>query len=489
MAGDAAHRVGVVVVHLAAQHALAPRAALGRRDHLGDRLEAARAQQGQIDERRRAQAERPEDPLVAEAVEREAAHLLDRGAEQHEAEIAVERARAGGRLRLLALDRLVDVLLGAAAGDEVDAALALDLARCRGSTAARPAGRSVCASRWRKVTCVFPCTPKLWKKRVTRSSRPMLRSRTQQHHRGRGGERLGQRGDVEDRVLAHRRARRRPRACADQRRAGTRRVRRRSRARPRPERRRARPPRPSPARPRRSSRRRAPPRSRRRRRREPAGRARAAGSPRDGRRESRRPPGTARSAKKSRKTAAATSSGAGAVAVGERAEHDAGDALELPGEPELREHAIDAIRAARRRPRGTAPRRRSRRRTACRAARPATTGSRRRAGPSRRPRTTTSAIGSRQAASARPAASRRRAAARSRQSLGEIGRDHRSVQRDDAAALDQPAEERRHVAVADDELRMRARRAPDRGAAGAASCRSRRARTSRRRPRDHAAWR
>ncbi len=76
--GDAAHRVGVVVVHLAAQHLLAPRAALGRRDHLGHRFDAPRAQQGEVDESGAAQAERPEDALVAEAVERHAADFLDR---------------------------------------------------------------------------------------------------------------------------------------------------------------------------------------------------------------------------------------------------------------------------------------------------------------------------------------------------------------------------------------------------------------------------
>src|SRR5262249_22270537 len=69
MAGDAAHRVGVVVVHLAAQHALSPRAALGRGDHLGDRLELARPQHREIDERGRAQSERLEDLFLTVTVQ------------------------------------------------------------------------------------------------------------------------------------------------------------------------------------------------------------------------------------------------------------------------------------------------------------------------------------------------------------------------------------------------------------------------------------
>src|SRR5207244_10590510 len=72
------------------------------------------------------QAERPEDALVAEAVERHARDHLDQLAEQHEAQVAVHAARAGLVLGSLAVDLLVDPLLGAAAGEEVEPPLALD---------------------------------------------------------------------------------------------------------------------------------------------------------------------------------------------------------------------------------------------------------------------------------------------------------------------------------------------------------------------------
>ena len=91
MAGDAAHGVGVVVVHLAAQHALAPRAAFGRRDHVGDRLDAPRAQHATG--RRTTVARRPSGRKMRSWQKRssvDAADLLDQRAEQHEAEIAVD---------------------------------------------------------------------------------------------------------------------------------------------------------------------------------------------------------------------------------------------------------------------------------------------------------------------------------------------------------------------------------------------------------------
>src|ERR1041385_5944938 len=118
--GDAAHRVGVVVVHLAADDALAPRAVLGRRDHLVDRLEPPRAQLREIDERRRAQPDRLEDLVVAVAVERPAGDLLDGLAEENVAEVAVKRLGARHAQHLFAVNLLEDEVLGGAAGDEID---------------------------------------------------------------------------------------------------------------------------------------------------------------------------------------------------------------------------------------------------------------------------------------------------------------------------------------------------------------------------------
>src|SRR5262249_49711548 len=116
---DAAHRVRVLVVDLAAQDALAPRAALRRRDRVGDRLDALDADLRHVDERRRAQTERLEDARAAEAVERLAGARLHPLAQHHEAEVAVDRTRARRRLELLAVYLLEDPLLRLAARDEV----------------------------------------------------------------------------------------------------------------------------------------------------------------------------------------------------------------------------------------------------------------------------------------------------------------------------------------------------------------------------------
>src|SRR5207249_9583462 len=61
----------------------------------------------------------------AEAVERPARDELGQLAEQHEAEIAVEALRARLVLGRLAVDLLVDEFLGALAGEEVEAPLAV----------------------------------------------------------------------------------------------------------------------------------------------------------------------------------------------------------------------------------------------------------------------------------------------------------------------------------------------------------------------------
>src|SRR5581483_5567507 len=81
VSSDAAHRVRVVVVHFAADDALAPRTVLGGRDHFLNRLEAPRPQLRKIDERGRAQPDGSVNFIETIAVERPAGDFLDRLAE------------------------------------------------------------------------------------------------------------------------------------------------------------------------------------------------------------------------------------------------------------------------------------------------------------------------------------------------------------------------------------------------------------------------
>src|SRR4030095_12491116 len=114
----AATRVGVLVPDRAAEDAPTPRAALRRSDEVVLRRETPPADQGEVDERQRAEAERTEDPRPAEAIEGLAADRLDDLAEHHETEIAVDRTGPCRHLRLLAMDLVVDPLPRTAARDE-----------------------------------------------------------------------------------------------------------------------------------------------------------------------------------------------------------------------------------------------------------------------------------------------------------------------------------------------------------------------------------
>src|SRR5262249_57572197 len=106
---------GVVVMHLAAQHLLPPWALLRGSDGFLDRRELGAPELRQIDEPRGAQAERTEDALVADPVERGLRHQLHQLAEQQEAEVAVDAAGARRTLELLAMDLLVRELARAPA--------------------------------------------------------------------------------------------------------------------------------------------------------------------------------------------------------------------------------------------------------------------------------------------------------------------------------------------------------------------------------------
>src|SRR5262249_19339584 len=114
----------IVVVHLAAQHLPAPRAALGRSDRGRHRGETLQAHALEVDEAGRAQPERPEDAIVAEAIERRTGDQLYQLAQKQEAEVAVEAAGGWRVLEPRAVDLLVDELARAAAREHGRAPIA-----------------------------------------------------------------------------------------------------------------------------------------------------------------------------------------------------------------------------------------------------------------------------------------------------------------------------------------------------------------------------
>jgi hypothetical protein len=104
VAGDAAQRVGVLVVDLAAQRIPARRRDLRRRDARAERI--GRPEEGVV------HPERAEDALVEEDVERRPGDRLDDEAEQVGAEVGVDVARSGDGDEV-GLDRVAPRLLGA----------------------------------------------------------------------------------------------------------------------------------------------------------------------------------------------------------------------------------------------------------------------------------------------------------------------------------------------------------------------------------------
>ena len=143
---------------------------------------------------------------MAEAVERHAREQLDQLAEQHEAEVAVDAARADLVLGPLAVDLLVDPLLGATAGEEVEPPLVLDAVDLAGEgPPAREAGavREEVAEGDVRLP-VHAEVVKEARDAIVDLDLPLLH---EQHEGGGGGERLGERGEVEDGVRLHRRAR------------------------------------------------------------------------------------------------------------------------------------------------------------------------------------------------------------------------------------------------------------------------------------------
>src|SRR5581483_6611018 len=80
---------------------------------------APRPQLRKIDERGRAQPDGSVNFIETIAVERPAGDFLDRLAEQHVAQVAVKRLRAGRARHLFAVNLLEDIMLGGAARDEI----------------------------------------------------------------------------------------------------------------------------------------------------------------------------------------------------------------------------------------------------------------------------------------------------------------------------------------------------------------------------------
>src|SRR5262249_4525877 len=90
--GDSARDPGVLVVDHGLDDLAAPDAALGRRE------DARRARRRDVDVEEIAELERPRHLAREERVQAGAADALERGAEEEEAEIAVEAARPRRRL-------------------------------------------------------------------------------------------------------------------------------------------------------------------------------------------------------------------------------------------------------------------------------------------------------------------------------------------------------------------------------------------------------
>src|ERR1700730_7542298 len=201
----AAHRVGVFIIHFADQQPLAERAERGRREHLGHRLEPARAHQRDIDEVGRADAERTEDAVAAKAVERYAGNPFDRLAEQHKVEVRVDRLGGRRRFELLAMNLLVDPFLGAVAGHEIDLAALLDL---RDLLEERPPcrqSRAVC-QHVAESDVALVMDAEIVEEARDAVAQSQLVLAHQHHHSDGGGERLGQRRKIEDRLHMHWRA-------------------------------------------------------------------------------------------------------------------------------------------------------------------------------------------------------------------------------------------------------------------------------------------
>ncbi len=179
--GDAAQREGVLVVHLAAQDPAAPGIVLGGRD---PRRQPRRRPEHGVDH-----AQRPEDPLAHEHVERLACDPFQDLAQEDQAQVAVERLAA----------RLVDQLHPLDPLDVGGLALELLVER-RPPVDARGVGQQVAHG-----DPVFGAAGEAGQEVPHRLVEVEPSLVDQDHRHGGGGDHLGQAGEVVDRVGGDRR--------------------------------------------------------------------------------------------------------------------------------------------------------------------------------------------------------------------------------------------------------------------------------------------
>src|SRR5262245_29081886 len=201
-------------MRFATEDPLTPRTILSRRDHLCDRLQAARAQLRQIDETGGAQPQRLKDSFVAEAIESITRKDFHRFAKQHETKIAIDALTAWRTHRFLAMDLFIDVTLRRPAGDEIDPSRLLASDDLFEKWLPRRQPRRV-------VQQMAESRQALAQNTVHRDDARDLIIQAdflflhQQHDRHGGRQRFGQRRDIEDRLGLHWRFIRQQRAVAE----------------------------------------------------------------------------------------------------------------------------------------------------------------------------------------------------------------------------------------------------------------------------------
>jgi hypothetical protein len=143
--------------------------------------------------------------MSMKSVVRSAAHLLDDFAEQHEIEIRIDIFRGGLSLGLLAMNLLVDVFLGAAAGHEVDLAATFDLGDLLVERTPSGEARTM-SEQMAEGDAGFAVDAEVVEEARDAIVELHLPVAHQHHHGDRRRERLGQRREIEDRFEPHRMA-------------------------------------------------------------------------------------------------------------------------------------------------------------------------------------------------------------------------------------------------------------------------------------------
>src|SRR6185503_7865290 len=123
--------------------------------------------------------------------------------EEHEAEITVDAPHPGLELGAFAVNPLVDELLGAAAGNEVEPSLALGADHVLEVWAPGWQARAMREEMAKRHMSLLVDAEVVEKPRHPIIERDLLLLH-QDHECGRGGERLGERGQVEGGIRLHR---------------------------------------------------------------------------------------------------------------------------------------------------------------------------------------------------------------------------------------------------------------------------------------------